>query len=639
MSTQITLKESPTCLDSGMRLKARLERAFQSGTAETLSLPRLELEAALLLAQLYDSVKTALKGRIRQVHLWSDSTIVLGWIKMQPHVLKTFVANRVAKIQELTASEATWRHVPSEENPAELLSRGVAVQELEISDLWWHGPNWIKRDDRCPEHMQEPSESLPEVKAPAITLFTTQVTPSFPLLLKHESFGKICRIIAYCFRFVDAARRSADESKPNKQQYMARSIGIEEMNRAEKVILKQTQREGFPLELRSLASNQDLPRKNKLKSLSPFIDDNGLIRIGGRLRHARLSEEQKHPIVLPARHRLALLIMREEHIRMLHCPSEQLLHSVRQRYWPIHGRRLAQKIVRTCVKCFRYNPRIPDITMGDLPRERVIMPTRPFMVRGVDYAGPFQLRESRRRGRLHVSKGYVALFICFSTKAVHLEVVTSLTRASRELQEIQEFLEKTEPEIKSFMIKQRINWSFIPPRSPHFGGIWESAVKLMKRHMYTISQGKVLTYEEFNTLVTEIEAVLNSRPLTPLTSDPSDFNVLTPSHFLIGDSLTQPVQHCLLNVPDNRLSHWQHLQKLRQQLWQREYLQELQRRSKWFVSDANVGVNTLVLLIEDNAPPFKWPLGRVVAVHPGADAKVRVVTVKTSTGSYKRAVK
>ncbi|XP_039304386.1 uncharacterized protein LOC113004841 [Solenopsis invicta] len=394
---------------------------------KTLSLPRLELEAALLLAQLYDSVKTALKGRIRQVHLWSDSTIVLGWIKMQPHVLKTFVANRVAKIQELTASEATWRHVPSEENPADLLSRGVAIQELEISDLWWHGPNWIKRDDRCPEHMQEPSESLPEVKAPAITLVTTQVTPSFPLLLKHESFGKICRIIAYCFRFIDAARRSADKSKPNKQQYMARSIGIEEMNRAEKVILKQTQREGFPLELRSLASNQDLPRENKLKSLSPFIDDDGLIRIGGRLRHARLSEEQKHPIVLPARHRLALLIMREEHIRMLHCPSEQLLHSMRQRYWPIHGRRLAQKIVRTCVKCFRYNPRIPDISMGDLPKERVIMPTRPFMVTGVDYAGPFQLRESRRRGRLHVSKGYVALFICFSTKAVHLEVVTSLT--------------------------------------------------------------------------------------------------------------------------------------------------------------------------------------------------------------------
>ncbi|XP_011174545.2 uncharacterized protein LOC105206774 [Solenopsis invicta] len=267
------------------------------------------------------------------------------------------------------------------------------------------------------------------------------------------------------------------------------------------------------------------------------------------------------------------------------------------------------------------------------------MPTRPFMVTGVDYAGPFQLRESRRRGRFHVSKSYVALFICFSTKAVHLEVVTSLTSeafiaalsrftarrglcaqlfsdngtnfvgASRELQEVQEFLEKTEPEIKSFLVKQRINWSFIPPRSPHFGGIWESAVKLMKRHLYTITQGKVLTYEEFNTLVAEIEAVLNSRPLTPLTSDPSDFN---------------------------------HLQKLRQQLWQRwqrEYLQELQKRSKWFVSDANVGVNTLVLLIEDNAPPFKWPLGRVVAVHPGADAKVRVVTVKTSTGSYKRAVK
>lgn len=215
------------------------------------------------------------------------------------------------------------------------------------------------------------------------------------------------------------------------------------------------------------------------------------------------------------------------------------------------------------------------------------------MVTGVDYAGPLQIRESRRRGRIHVSKGYIAIFVGFSSKAVHLEIVTSLTTeaflaalsrftarrglceqlfsdngtnfvgASRDLREVQKFLENSKSEIETFLAKQRIKWSFNPPRSPHFGGLWEAAVKIMKRHLYTIIKGRVFTYEEYNTLVTEIEAVLNSRSLTPLSNDPSDLNVLTPAHFLIGDSLTQPVQRCFLETPDNHLSNWQHLQKLR----------------------------------------------------------------------------
>jgi len=129
----------------------------------------------------------------------------------------------------------------------------------------------------------------------------------------------------------------------------------------------------------------------------------------------------------------------------------------------------------------------------------------------------------------------------------------------------------------------------------------------MKKHLYTVTQGKVLTYEEYNTLIIEIEAILNSRPLTPLTNNPDDLNILTPIHFLIGDSLMQPVQYDYLLTPDNSLSDWQSLQKFRQRLWQRwqrEYLQELQKRSKWTTPGTNIELNTLILLIEDNVPPL-----------------------------------
>lgn len=166
-------------------------------------------------------------------------------------------------------------------------------------------------------------------------------------------------------------------------------------------------------------------------------------------------------------------------------------------------------------------------------------------------------------------------------------------------------------------------------------------MKIVKRHLYTMTRGLTLTYEEYSTILTEIEAILNSRPLTPLSNDPADLSVLTPSHFLTGDSLIQPVQHDLSNTPDNRLSHW-HLQKLRQNFWRRwqtEYLQELQRRNKWTKDRKNIELDTLVLIKEDNLSPLQWALGRIVELSPGPDGVVRVVTMRTQNGTFKRAVR
>lgn len=164
---------------------------------KTIFLPRLELEATLFLAQLYNTVRAACRNKISKVRLWSDNTITLGWIQKQPCDLKTFVANRVTKIQNLT-EEALWQHVPSEENPADLLSRGVSVENLQENDLWWHGPHWLRSSSPRPAASLESDNDLPELKAAPIIL---TVTTSLEILTRYSSYSKLCRVVAYCHRY------------------------------------------------------------------------------------------------------------------------------------------------------------------------------------------------------------------------------------------------------------------------------------------------------------------------------------------------------------------------------------------------------------------------------------------------------
>lgn len=307
--------------------------------------------------------------------------------------------------------------------------------------------------------------------------------------------------------------------------------------------------------------------------------------------------------------------------------------------------------------------------MGNLPSDRVT-DSRPFANVGVDYCGPFYVKERRHRNRARV-KIYVAVFTCFATKAIHLETVSDMTTeaflaalkrfiarrglcvniysdngsnfrgADNELAETFRNL-KEDDTVKEFLTGKEICWHFMPALSPHFGGLWEAAVKAFKHHLKRVIGEELFTNEQFNTFVIEVEAILNSRPLTPLSSDPNDPSVLTPGHFLIGDALTALPEAGFVATPANRLSYWQHLQKVKRDFWsrwQKEYLNHLNVRHKWSSGSHEIKEGTVVVLKNDNLPPLCWKLGCIENTHPGPDGIIRAVTVRTAEGLYRRNVK
>lgn len=351
----------------------------------------------------------------------------------------------------------------------------------------------------------------------------------------------------------------------------------------------------------------------------------------------------------------------------MHAGSQQLLASIRERYWPIKGRNAAKAVVRDCIRCFKAKPKACAPLMGRLPEER-IKPSPPFYTTGVDYAGPFVIKNKAGRGAKEI-KVYVCLFVCFVTKAIHLEVATDLTAnnfimalrrfisrrgkpsqvfsdngtnfvgAKNKLDELGRFLVANKNELTNLISQEGIEWHFIPSNSPHFGGLWEAGVRATKFHFKRVASNSFLNYEEFYSLLVQVEAILNSRPLSPLSSDPNDLNPLTPAHFLVGRPLTALPEAALLATPENRLTRYQRIQRLQQQFWSRwstEYLSELQNRTKWRQSQGAVKEGDLIVIKDERLPPLQWLLGRIVALHAGKDGTARVATIRTVKGELRR---
>ncbi|XP_070510427.1 uncharacterized protein [Cardiocondyla obscurior] len=307
--------------------------------------------------------------------------------------------------------------------------------------------------------------------------------------------------------------------------------------------------------------------------------------------------------------------------------------------------------------------------MGQLPVSR-ITPSRPFTHTGLDYAGPITLKTWKRRAARQY-KGYLAIFICMSTSAVHIEVVTDYSSSAfiaaykrftgrrgicatlqsdcgynfvgtdAELWRLFESCSAEMRELAALLANDGTCWKFNPPAASHFGGKWEAAVKSTKYHLKKVIGQTVLTYEELTTIIIQIESILNTRPLCPISEDATDLAVLTPSHFVVGESLSILPQPDLFSEPLSRLGRWQLLRQMVDNFWRKwsaECLQRYQAISKWHHTSTEIKPGSLVLIVDERYLPGKWPLARVIKLHPGADGLTRVVTIKTAASTYKRPI-
>ncbi|XP_011859011.1 PREDICTED: uncharacterized protein LOC105556524 [Vollenhovia emeryi] len=627
-----------------------------------VSLPRLELCAAALLVKLAAHTHKTAGLAISSTHLWSDSTVALAWIHGHSSKWKTFVANRVATIQR-TLPEAIWRHVPSKDNPADCASRGLAPTALLAHTLWWRGPAWLTDRTSWPTRTEFTAceEDLPDRRT-LVHLATEEAEDNHIMLQRISSLHRLLRVTAWCRRWLCKIRQTTFVSASGV-------LTPEELEEARLTWIRATQEAHFKRERKAMEREKPLPRRSPLNKLAPFIDDKGLLRVGGRLKHSLLSPDERHPVILPAAARFTAMLIDACHRETMHGGIQLTLGTIRRRYWIPGGRAAVRRHIHRCVRCVRWRAATPKTLMGDLPGPRVTA-SRPFTHTGVDYAGPVQLRTSKGRGH-RSCKAFLAIFVCFSTKAVHLEVVsdysadaflaafrrfvsrrglcravysdqgTTFVGADTQLKALFRDAAKGNAYIANTLANHGVQWCFNPPAAPHFGGLWEAAVKSVKHHLRRVIGDSTLTFEEMSTVLAQIEACLNSRPLQALSDDPEDVNALTPGHFLIGAPLNAVPEPSLVEHAPSRLSRWQLLQQMRDHFWHRwshEYLHTIATRAKWWRTDIAPGIGDLCIIKGENSPPGKWPLARITEVHPGSDGEVRVVTARTTNTSLKRPV-
>lgn len=628
------------------------------------STPRLELCATELGAEITSVLSQKLGVNTKACKFWTDSSIALQWIGKEPAKLQTFVANKVAKIQELTMG-APWSHVSTHDNPADIASRGCSPKELD--QKWWTGPKWLQEPvEKWPISKvgltMEQKEALAKEVKNEYKVLTTKVVGVEPFLATkdgelieiYRNLSRVERVTAYVIRATRLMRKEENIKGPLTNDELVHARGL---------WIRRAQSGGYQKELKLIKDFRgqghiEWPKESKIGGFHPILDKDGILRATGRLENSALSHDEKYPVLIPGECKLAELIIAKAHRATLHGGCQLTMQYLRRQYWIIGMRKFVKQMMKQCVICTRHRQQLAQQIMAPLPTVRVT-PGRCFESTGVDFYGPFVLKA--RTGRVSpfsYSKGYTAVFICMRTKAVHLEVVSSLTTSAfisaftrftarrgrceelysdngstfvgtqSEYEDIKKCWKALETDDQWLAL--RTIFKRITPRAPHQGGLWEAAVKSAKGHLKKVIGETVLTYEEMSTVLAEVEACLNSRPLITLRDDPLDQLALTPGHFLVGTPLIVPPAKWVAETPMNRLSRWKMLQKMTQLFWRRwsaEYITQMYQRTKWKNHHTNMAIGDIVLVKNELLPPTRWPLGRITDVHPGQDGAVRNATV------------
>ncbi|XP_037048500.1 uncharacterized protein LOC119082957 [Bradysia coprophila] len=589
--------------------------------------------------------------------MWTDSATVISWLNSENRKYTQFVAHRVGEILESTDVNE-WRWIPTNENVADEATKLTKTPNFEPTNRWFHGPDFLRlSEDKWPE--KKPIKIDIEEEMKANFLHSSLVLPKIIDPDRFSNYNRMIRSLAYAIRFINLFTGKAKKGEPLKQ---------EELRKAENLIIRQAQFEGYPTEMVTLLRNEILPieqqkcieKPSLLYESTPFLDADKILRMKERIDGAReLSMDTKRPIALPKNGRITELLLTEYHSKFFHQNHETVVNEVRQKFYIPRLREVLKRIRKNCQSCKikKAHPIPPQ--MADLPQARLATRFIPFSFVGIDFFGPIYVSVGRRR-----EKRWGVLFTCLTIRAVHIEIASGLDTNSCILciqtfvadrgpvvefhsdwgtnfkgsnNELQEEIKKIDFErLQTEFTSTYTKWIFNPPASPHMGGSWERLIRSVKSSINEIMPTRTPKEDMLRNLMKQVQNVINSRPLTFIPLDVEEDEALTPNHFirLSSNGLKPP---CEIELDGAYLRRsWKESQRLTELFWKRfirEYLPSITRRTKWHQKVAPLKVGDLVLIVDENNPRNTYPKAKIIQTVVGSNNQVRRAKVELIAGT------
>ncbi|XP_037037370.1 uncharacterized protein LOC119075084 [Bradysia coprophila] len=605
---------------------------------QKMTMTRLELMGCLIGVRLAKPILESFETTVTRFY-WSDSTTALAWIKRNDE-WGTFVGNRVKEIINET-EVCNWFHVPGKDNPADLPSRGCSPKEL-LKSRWWEGPDWLRLHQQqwpnveftVDEEKVNAEKKKSSVKNP-VSSMSIQITGD-PWYAKRQSYIQNLRILAWIQRF----KENCLAKKKNKPRRSG-TLSMKEVFNSELLMIGLIQRETFPKDSNFI----DGLRVDKNK-------ENNLYFVLTKIMNRQDTGRFKQPLLLPHSHPVVDKIIEEEHKRYGHAGVQFLVAKLREKFWIVKTRLAVKRITSKCVVCKRFNQQPATVPISPLPENRV-KDAKAFEVSGIDLAGPLFLKNG--------SKVWIVIFTCGVYRAAHMETVDSINTEEFILA-VSRFISRRGRvaviytdngtnfvkaarlfgkldwnKIQATFHVHRIQWIFIPPASPWWGGFWERLIRSLKEYLRKILGQSKLNKVQLDTTLAFVESLLNNRPLTYVSEDQDDLTPLTPAAFIQDISQTEFPEFKVLKDHEFR-QKYKDLVTLKEELRSRfrsEYLGQLVQRSKP-VDNIQLDVGDMVFVVDDKRKRLEWSLAKILEVFPGKDQNSRVARIQTANGELTR---
>lgn len=605
---------------------------------KVVSIPRLELQAACTSVDVSRFLKEQLQMENIQEFYWTDSKVVLAYINNDAKRFQVYVSNRVQKIRDYTEPQQ-WFYVPTDMNPADLASRGATPQQL-ANSCWFDGPEFLKQE---PVHQMSSSDELvldesdPEVKRTVLGTYKTPTT----INERFKSFSRWRSAIRAITWLEQCVRRKRNQTLDR----------ISAEQKAKQFIIKEAQQLYFRQEIIDLRHDKPLKVSSSLRKLCPFLDENGILRVGGRLQESSMDYSEKHPIILPKESHISKMIIDFYHEKAAHQGRGFTLAKLRASgFWIIGAHSMIASTIHHCVICRKHRGKVEQQQMAPLPSDRTEA-SPPFSYVGIDCFGPFTTKDGRKE-----TKCWGLLVTCMASRAVHLEILTDMTtdtflnalctviairgnirqircdRGTNFVGAITELISSAGGQRQDLGVE----FVFNPPHASHMGGAWERHIRTVRSVLKDVARkyGGRFSTSTLRVAFYEIMAIINCRPLSAVSEEETP---LTPNMLLTMKSeITLPPPGKFEDSDVYSRKRWIQVQSIANQFWNRyrkAYLSQLQSRGKWVRPRRSMKVGDIVSVNEGDCMRSEWKIARVVDTKTSADGLVRSVRLRVSSGS------